>query len=134
MLTVSVAQYLPRPPHWHRSVYLPSAKVRVGGIIAVDNTLWYGKVADEAVDDKQTLALREFNAKVLAGAHRLCGLRRTNRALSRRFIPLAPVFHCRLGPVVAFLCPNCRGLTGRRDDRRAQTIGSRTLSYPSGMA
>lgn len=40
--------------------------VRVGGLIAVDNTLWYGKVADGAVDDKQTVALREFNARVLA--------------------------------------------------------------------
>jgi hypothetical protein len=40
----------------------------VGGLIAVDNTLWYGKVADPEVDDKQTAALREFNARVLAGA------------------------------------------------------------------
>lgn len=40
----------------------------MGGIIAVDNTLWYGKVADDAVGDKQTVALREFNARVLAGA------------------------------------------------------------------
>ena len=42
--------------------------VRVGGVIAVDNTLWYGKVADPGETDKQTSALREFNAKVLAGA------------------------------------------------------------------
>ena len=40
----------------------------MGGLIAVDNTLWYGKVADAAVQDKQTVALREFNARVLAGA------------------------------------------------------------------
>jgi len=40
----------------------------VGGLIAVDNTLWYGKVADAEVQDKQTIALREFNARVLAGA------------------------------------------------------------------
>jgi len=46
------------------------AQVRVGGLIAVDNTLWYGKVADAEVQDKQTLALREFNARVLAGAAR----------------------------------------------------------------
>ena len=43
-------------------------QVRVGGLIAVDNTLWYGKVADAEVQDKQTMALREFNARVLAGA------------------------------------------------------------------
>jgi len=28
--------------------------------------LWYGKVADEALSDKQTEAIREFNARVLA--------------------------------------------------------------------
>jgi caffeoyl-CoA O-methyltransferase len=42
------------------------AQVRVGGVIAVDNTLWYGRVADPAETDKQTSALREFNARVLA--------------------------------------------------------------------
>jgi hypothetical protein len=47
-----------------------SFQVRVGGLIAVDNTLWYGKVADPEVDDKQTAALRVFNARVLAGAWR----------------------------------------------------------------
>ena len=45
-------------------------QVRVGGLIAVDNTLWYGKVADAEVQDKQTIALREFNARVLAGTQR----------------------------------------------------------------
>lgn len=43
-----------------------SLQVRVGGLIAIDNTLWYGKVADDEVTDKQTVALREFNAAVLA--------------------------------------------------------------------
>ena len=28
--------------------------------------LWYGKVADPDVADKQTIAIREFNAKVAA--------------------------------------------------------------------
>ena len=46
-------------------------QVRVGGLIAVDNTLWYGKVADAEVQDKQTIALREFNARVLAGTPRV---------------------------------------------------------------
>ena len=44
----------------------------MGGLIAVDNTLWYGKVADAEVQDKQTIALREFNARVLAGAALRC--------------------------------------------------------------
>jgi predicted O-methyltransferase YrrM len=40
--------------------------VRSGGVIAVDNVLWSGKVADEAVDDDTTRALRDFNRKVAA--------------------------------------------------------------------
>ena len=40
--------------------------VRPGGLIAIDNVLWYGKVADPDVQDKQTAAIREFNAKVAA--------------------------------------------------------------------
>ena len=35
--------------------------VRVGGVIALDNTLWYGKVADDSVQDKTTVSLRELN-------------------------------------------------------------------------
>lgn len=35
--------------------------VRPGGVIAIDNVLWYGKVADPSVDDKTTQALRELN-------------------------------------------------------------------------
>jgi len=35
--------------------------VRVGGVIALDNTLWYGKVADETVTDKTTESLRALN-------------------------------------------------------------------------
>ena len=38
--------------------------VRPGGLIAVDNVLWYGKVADPTVVDKQTEAIREFNKRV----------------------------------------------------------------------
>lgn len=36
--------------------------VHPGGLILVDNVLWYGKVADESVVDKQTQALRQLNA------------------------------------------------------------------------
>ncbi|CEF97659.1 O-methyltransferase, family 3 [Ostreococcus tauri] len=35
--------------------------VRPGGLIVVDNVLWYGKVADATVTDKQTEAIRAFN-------------------------------------------------------------------------
>jgi O-methyltransferase len=38
--------------------------VRRGGIIAVDNTLWSGWVADKGRKDADTMALREFNAKL----------------------------------------------------------------------
>ena len=40
--------------------------VRPGGLIAVDNTLWHGKVADPMVADAPTEAIRAFNAKVVA--------------------------------------------------------------------
>lgn len=40
--------------------------VRPGGLVAVDNVLWYGKVADPSVSDKQTEALRQLNSKLLA--------------------------------------------------------------------
>ena len=36
--------------------------LRPGGLIALDNTLWDGKVADPGVDDAATCALRELNA------------------------------------------------------------------------
>ena len=38
--------------------------VRTGGLIAFDNTLWYGKVADESVQDIDTVALRALNKKL----------------------------------------------------------------------
>ena len=40
--------------------------VRTGGVIAFDNTLWDGKVADKSVQDADTAALRELNAKLYA--------------------------------------------------------------------
>ena len=39
-------------------------RLRVGGVIMVDNTLWGGTVADAAVDDDGTSAMRAFNDKV----------------------------------------------------------------------
>jgi predicted O-methyltransferase YrrM len=35
--------------------------VRPGGVVAIDNTLWSGRVADPAVNDVDTVALRELN-------------------------------------------------------------------------
>jgi predicted O-methyltransferase YrrM len=38
--------------------------VRRGGLIVFDNMLWYGKVADPAVQDADTVALRALNDKL----------------------------------------------------------------------
>jgi predicted O-methyltransferase YrrM len=38
--------------------------VHPGGLILLDNVLWYGRVADASVVDKQTQALRELNAEI----------------------------------------------------------------------
>ena len=42
------------------------ALLRPGGLIAVDNTLWDGKVADDRVDDADTRAIRDFNQALYA--------------------------------------------------------------------
>ena len=52
--------------------------LRPGGLIAIDNTLWDGKVADPAVTDASTVAIRNLNAK----------LRDDNR-VSLSFLPFA---------------------------------------------
>jgi predicted O-methyltransferase YrrM len=39
--------------------------VRPGGLIAIDNVLWHGKVVDAAVNDADTLAIRALNKKLL---------------------------------------------------------------------
>ena len=38
--------------------------LRPGGVIAVDNVLWSGRVADPEDTDKRTIAIREFNQKL----------------------------------------------------------------------
>lgn len=38
--------------------------IRPGGLIAVDNTLWYGRVADLEVQDNRTQCIRALNEKV----------------------------------------------------------------------
>ncbi len=38
--------------------------VRSGGVILIDNVLWYGRVADPEVTDKRTSILRGLNIKI----------------------------------------------------------------------
>lgn len=38
--------------------------IRPGGLIAIDNTLWYGRVADPEVQDNRTKRIRALNEKV----------------------------------------------------------------------
>ena len=40
--------------------------LRSGGIIAVDNVLWYGRILDPSVQDPDTVAIRAFNEMVAA--------------------------------------------------------------------
>lgn len=44
------------------------ALVRPGGLLAVDNALWNGAVADAAADDADTVALRALNRKIRGDA------------------------------------------------------------------
>jgi caffeoyl-CoA O-methyltransferase len=41
-------------------------RLRRGGVLMVDNTLWSGRVADPSADDADTAAMRAFNDKVAA--------------------------------------------------------------------
>jgi caffeoyl-CoA O-methyltransferase len=38
--------------------------VRPGGLIVIDNVLWHGQVIDPAVQDEDTLAIRQFNQRL----------------------------------------------------------------------
>jgi predicted O-methyltransferase YrrM len=38
--------------------------IRPGGLIAVDNVLWSGRVADLEITDTRTNTIREFNRKL----------------------------------------------------------------------
>ncbi|MBW4490359.1 MAG: class I SAM-dependent methyltransferase [Trichocoleus desertorum ATA4-8-CV12] len=46
--------------YYERSLQL----VRPGGLIAIDNVLWSGRVADPQVQDNRTESIRAFNAKL----------------------------------------------------------------------
>ena len=39
--------------------------VRSGGLVAIDNTLWYGYVADDAKNDSDTISIRALNRRIL---------------------------------------------------------------------
>lgn len=39
--------------------------IRPGGVIAIDNVLWSGKVADLSVQDQDTVTIRDLNKKLL---------------------------------------------------------------------
>ena len=41
-------------------------RLRPGGLVAVDNVLWSGRVAQPAADDEDTVAIRAFNDTVVA--------------------------------------------------------------------
>ena len=36
--------------------------LRAGGLVAIDNVLWHGRVIDRSVSDEDTAAIREFNS------------------------------------------------------------------------
>ncbi len=41
-------------------------RVRSGGLLLADNTLWSGRVVDESATDEDTTAIRAFNDRVAA--------------------------------------------------------------------
>lgn len=46
--------------YYERSLQL----IRPGGLIAIDNVLWGGRVADSQMQDKNTAAIRELNQTI----------------------------------------------------------------------
>jgi caffeoyl-CoA O-methyltransferase len=54
-------------PNYANYFDLVFPKMKVGGIIIADNVLWGGQVLDvEKFDDESTIALKQFNEKILA--------------------------------------------------------------------
>jgi caffeoyl-CoA O-methyltransferase len=47
-------------------------KLSAGGLIAVDNTLWSGRVVDDDADDADTVAIRAFNDRVVSDPSLVC--------------------------------------------------------------
>jgi predicted O-methyltransferase YrrM len=52
------------PAYYERILEL----LRPGGLLAIDNVLWSGRVADPAVDDEDTQALRDLNGQIASDA------------------------------------------------------------------
>ncbi len=48
-------------PYYEKCLQL----MRKGGLIAIDNVLYYGNVADLSINDDNTVAIRDLNAKLL---------------------------------------------------------------------
>jgi predicted O-methyltransferase YrrM len=48
--------------------------LRRGGVIAIDNTLWYGKVLDKDKKDDSTLAVKALNEKIALDVKRVCAV------------------------------------------------------------
>lgn len=53
-------------PHYPEIYELVVRRLRPGGLLLIDNVLWGGRVADPAVDDPWTEAIRTVNRVVLA--------------------------------------------------------------------
>jgi caffeoyl-CoA O-methyltransferase len=51
-------------PSYDRYVERALRLVRPGGLIAIDNVLWNGRVADSSADDESTVAIRSLNEKL----------------------------------------------------------------------
>ena len=59
-------------PSYHAYYEAVLPKLSDNGLIAVDNVLWGGRVADRAADDESTRALREFNDAVVEDGRVVC--------------------------------------------------------------
>ncbi len=51
-----------------------SGRVRIGGLLVADNTLWSGRVADPEAVDEDTKAIRSFNQMLFADKRYLTGI------------------------------------------------------------
>ncbi len=55
--------------NYQRYLDLVWPKLRPGGWVIADNVLWSGKVTEDAHQDTETVALRQYNEKVHASGH-----------------------------------------------------------------
>ncbi len=52
-------------PNYDRYYEAALKLIKPGGLIGIDNTLWSGDVADPEINDEETVALRNLNAKLV---------------------------------------------------------------------